>query len=180
MSSGLKSMKQEDIKALREQLLKANGYKCRCSGLPLNPEDAALDHAHQSSDYTETQEGQVRGVIHKFVNSIEGQWRSKYLRSGLKDMITFEELLLAMYEYLMTAREPYLHPSANPKPRKLMKSSYNQLKKEIEQVNKHLHKQIKIPPYPKSQRLTKRLKELFEQFDIEPKFYKQTNKRGRK
>ena len=57
------------------------------------------------------------------------------------------------------------------KPRKLMKSSYNELKREIDKVNKYMKKPIKIPNYPKSKRLTKRLKELYEQFGIYPRYY---------
>jgi hypothetical protein len=71
----------------------------------------------------------------------------------------------------MESREPLLHPSHAPKPRKLMKSSYNELKREIKKANHFLSKPLKMPDYPKSKRLTKRLKELYEQFAIYPKFY---------
>jgi len=167
----LKQLKQKDVKPLREELVKKVGGKCPISGLDITNGDACLDHAHENSEFSETIEGQIRSVLHKYANSLEGAWRSKYRRSGLKDVITFEELLINMYIYLTQCREPYLHPSHAPGPRKIMKSSYNELSRAIKNANKYLNKPIKIPPYPKSKRLTKRLKELYDIFGIYPKYY---------
>ena len=164
-------MKQSEIKEIREQLLKKNNNQCPILQRPLDPKDSALDHAHQASEYTETQEGQIRGTIHKFANSLEGQFRSKFRRSGVSQYITFEEFLLNLYTYLNEAREPLLHPSHAPKPKKLQKRSYQKLKREITKCNTYMKKPIKIPDYPKSKRLTKRLKELYEQFAIYPEYY---------
>jgi hypothetical protein len=72
----MKQLKQKDIKPIREMILKRNNGECPILCHPLKPEDAALDHSHEKSDISETQEGQVRGVIHKFANSLEGQMRS--------------------------------------------------------------------------------------------------------
>ena len=166
-------MSQKEIKDLREELLKKNGGRCPILDIPLHPSDAALDHAHEPSETSETQEGQIRGTIHKFANSLEGQMRSKFRRSGVAKYISFEDFLFNLYQYLMNSRELCLHPSHAPRPRKLMKSSYNELKREITKANKYLNKPIKIPEYPKSKRLTKRLKELYEQFKIFPNFYSQ-------
>ena len=167
----LKQMKQKDVKPLREELIKKEGGKCPVSGLDITNGDACLDHAHEHSQVSETVEGQVRGVLHKYANSLEGAWRSKYRRSGLADFITFEELLLNMYTYLTENRELYLHPSHAPGPRKLMKSSYRELEREVKKANQYLEKPIKMPEYPKSGRCTKKLCELFEKFGIYPRYY---------
>ena len=88
---------------------------------------------------------------------------------------TFEEYLYNLAEYLSKDHHLMLHPSHAPKPRKLQKRSYQELLKEVEIYNfyskKNKTKIIKIPSFPKSGKLTKRLKELYEQFKIYPKYY---------
>jgi len=159
-----KQLSQKDVKPLREELLKKNQYICPICTEPLTPEDAALDHNHDT--------GLVRNTICKMCNSIEGIWKQKWKRSGLMDKISYEELLENMCNYLKATPQPYLHPSHKPKPRKLQKRSYQELVRVIEKENKILSRKIKIPPYPKSKRLTKRLKQLFEDFGVEPRYYK--------
>ncbi len=167
----MKQLKKSDIKEVREQLARKTNNLCPISGLDISNGDAALDHSHENSLYTETIEGQIRGTIHKYANSLEGQMRSKYRRSGLAKSISFEEFLFNLYNYLMNFREPMIHPMSAPKAEKLMKSSYNELMKEINNYNRYLAKPIKMPCYPKSKRLTKRLRELFDQFKIYPRYY---------
>jgi hypothetical protein len=167
----MKQLKQKDVKQIREELLKKNDGICPILKIPLDPSDAALDHAHQDSEISETVEGQIRSTIHKYANSLEGTMRSRFRRSGVASYIAFEEFLLNLYEYLMEYREPLLHPSHAAKPRKLMKSSYNELCKEIKKLNSFLKKQIKCPDYPKSKRLTKKLAELYDLVKIYPRYY---------
>ena len=167
----MQQLKQKDVKKIREQLLGKQDGKCAIMDLVIDPSDAALDHAHEASEYTDLREGQIRGVLHKFANSLEGQMRSKYRRSGCARFISFEEFLLGLYNYLTSDGYPLLHPSNSPKPRKLMKSSYRELEREIKKINKYNKKQIKFPPYPKSGICTKKLCELFDQVKIYPKYY---------
>jgi hypothetical protein len=169
----MKQLKSKEIKEIRDMLAKKTNYICPISHLDISNGDACLDHAHQASEHplSETVEGQVRGTIHKYANSLEGQMRSKFRRSGLASVISFEEFLLNLYNYLMEFREPMIHPMSAPKSQKLMKSSYNHLVREINECNKYLQKPIKVPPYPKSKRLTKKLKELYDKMGIDPKFY---------
>ena len=61
----------------------------------------------------------------------------------------------------------YIHPMDKPKGPLLTKSSYNELVRGVMKDGKY-----KMPEYPKSRKLTKRLAELFEQYGIEPKYYK--------
>ena len=55
--------------------------------------------------------------------------------------------------------------------RKKIQREVNQLKREVEKCNKFLLKPMQIPIFPKSGRLTKKLKELFDKFGIDPRFY---------
>ena len=156
-------MKTSEVKETREEMLKDQDYICPLCGQEIKPENSALDHCHKT--------GKIRGVLHKECNSAEGAMKSKFIRSGVGKYTTFEEYLLLLAEYLVKEHYPLLHPTHAPKPRKLQKRSYNELKREIQKCNEYLSRPIKIPPYPKSRRLTKRLKVLYEQYKIEPKYY---------
>ena len=161
----------KDIKPIREKLLEEQNGICPLCLTPIDPNDAALDHCHDS--------GLIRGVLHKRCNSNEGALKSKFRRSGIQNIegceITFEEYILNLHFYLTKDHHDMLHPSNKPGPKKLMKSSYNKLVREIKKANEyykaHNKKPIKIPDYPKSKRLTKRLDELYEEFGIDPRFY---------
>jgi hypothetical protein len=163
MCKGPKPLKHKDIKSLREKLWKENNYCCPICERPLEPDDLALDHDHDTT--------LIRNTICKLCNSYEGIAKSKWKRSGLMNHISFDKLLENLSLYLQQEQLPYIHPSHTPKNPKLMKSSYNTLKRTIENANKYLKKAIKIPVYPKSKRLTKRLKELYKQFGLEPRYY---------
>jgi len=167
----MRQLKGKDIKEIRELLWEKNDCVCPILGIEVDKTDLNLDHAHQDSEISETVSGQIRGSIHKFANTLEGQMRSKYRRSGIASYITFEEFLYNLWNYLMTNREPFLHPQHQPRAKKIMKSSYNELVREIKSCNTQLKKPIKIPPYPKSKRMTKRLAELYEKFAIIPRYY---------
>ncbi len=169
----MKQLKHKDIKEIREMLCEKVDWICPVSGLDLRNGNATCDHSHEDSTHpnSETVEGQVRGPLHRFANSLEGQMRAKFRRSGLAKEISFEEFLFNLYNYLMDFREPMIHPMSAPKHNKLTKRSYNKLAKEIKQTNEYLTKKIKLPPYPKSKRLTKKLKELYDKFGIYPEYY---------
>lgn len=158
-----KQLKQNNIRDERERLLKEQDCLCPLCGQEIDPCDAALDHCHDT--------GHIRGVLHKVCNSGEGQMRSKYRRSGVAKYTTFEEYLLNLAQYLLKEKHPMLHPSHAPRPRKLQKRSYQELIKAVDKHNIYTDKRLKVPPFPKSGRLTKRLKELFEIVKIYPKYY---------
>ena len=164
-------MSPKETREIREFLWLKNKKQCPVLDIALESTDCNLDHAHQNSLETETIEGQIRSTIHRFANQLEGQMRSKFIRSGAAKYITFEKFLFNLYMYLMEYREPLLHPSNKPKNAKLMKSSFNELIREMNRCNEYLAKPIKIPTYPKSKRYTKKIKELFESYGIKPKFY---------
>ncbi len=159
----MKQLKQSEVKELREELLKRNDNKCPLCENDLPKEKAALDHCHQT--------GRVRNTICKNCNSLEGMMRSKWIRSGVAQQVTFERFLLNLSNYLLADHPAILHPTHAPKPRKLMKSSYNKLVREIKNCNRFMQKPEKIVPYSKSGRLTKRLGELFLKYGIKPEYY---------
>lgn len=172
----MKQLNQKDIQEIRQEILEKQKYTCPILKVEIPVGFACLDHAHEESEFSETKNGQIRGVLHKYANSLEGVFRSRFKRSGVANLITFEEFLLNLHIYLMEHRHPLLHPTNKPRTRKLQKRSYQELKREILEVNKFLNKPIKIPPYPKSGRLTKTLKNLFEQFGLIPMYYAKTVK----
>ena len=164
-------LNQKDIKQYREEILDRQDGICPLTNTKIKEGEACLDHAHEDSLYSDTKKGQIRGVLNKNANVLEGTMRSRFKRSGISNLITFEEFLLNLYNYLMYSKHPLLHPSNKPRSKKLQKRSYQELKKEIDKANKYLNRPIKMPEYPKSGRLTKRLSELFKQFGLIPKFY---------
>jgi len=163
MANGHKPLKRKDIKELRKKLWEDNNHICPICKQEIKFEDTALDHDHDTT--------LIRNCICKKCNSIEGAFKSKWKRMGLMDAIDFKDLLYNLSLYLAAEQLPYIHPMHTTKPKKLMKRSYNKLKREIEKANKYLKKPIKVPPYPKSGRLTKKLKELYECFGIYPEYY---------
>jgi len=157
-------MTQKEIKPLREDLLKKNNGICPLCETDIREGESCLDHCHKS--------GQIRNTLCKRCNSLEGQMKAKWIRSGVAKKVQFEVFLMNLSLYLNPDNYlPIIHPSHAARPRKLMKSSYNTLKREIERYNKFLARPIKIPLYPKSKRLTKRIKELFNQFGLDPRYY---------
>ncbi len=162
-----RQMDHKEIREIREQLLIKQDNICPLCNCVINSWEAALDHDHET--------GLIRGVIHLRCNSCEGGLKSKFKRSGCESYTDFSTYLYNLSVYLSKEHYDLLHPSNKPGPKKIMKSSYNKLIKEIKRTNIYYKskkkKPIKYPGYPKSKRLTKRLKELFEEFAIDPQFY---------
>ncbi len=162
----MKQLKHSDIKQIRELLAENQGNVCPICEREFTEKIAKnLDHCHES--------GKIRGVLCRACNSsIEGAFRSKWVRSGLSKDVDFRQILFNLYLYLdPDSHYGMLHPTHSQKPKKLQKRSYQELKKEVERFNEFVSKETKVPEYPKSGRLTKKLKELYEKFGIIPKFY---------
>lgn len=171
----------KEVRELREALWHEQEGICPLCNTYIPLSDTALDHSHDT--------GLIRGVLHKRCNSAEGTLKSKFKRAGITNLencdVTFESFLINLHLYLIKDHYDYLHPSHKPGPKKLMKRSYNKLKKEIEIFNSYLkahhtkdttingkrRKVIKMPEYPKSKKATKPLRELYERFGIEPEYY---------
>lgn len=162
----MKQLKSSDLKGLRAEILAEQAGICPLCEQQIAPEDAVVDHDHDT--------GLVRGVLHSVCNSVEGMIKHKFRRGGVHkktDLITYLKNLVV---YLEKEQYELIHPSEKPKEPNLMKSSFNELVREMKK-NKYTKK---LPEYPKSKKMTKGLKVLFEVYKIKPKFHKLKGKRG--
>lgn len=156
----MKQLKQSEIKYYRSLILEEyqQGKCAICGNIPSNP---CLDH-HHTKKIGGT--GQIRGVLCSNCNIFLAKSENNCKRYGISQK-QLPEILRAMANYLEQDQYDIIHPS-ELKPKRLMKSSYNELKKA------HTGKK-KFPEYPRSGKLTKPLERLFEAYGIEPKFYKE-------
>ena len=167
-------MKQKEIKILKEKLWLQNGKKCPVldKEVPLNK--MALDHAHKRKDDEYAfNKGVIREALDFRTNAVLGKLENALKRTALSyaddfDLPTFLRNAADYFErgaYVDEDGNYYVHPNEVHKDPKLTKQSYNRLKKVYD-------KKAKFPEYPKSQKLSKKLKELFEEYNLEPGFYK--------
>lgn len=156
----LKQLKTKEIKPLREKILHEQNGVCLICGK--EPKIACLDHSHQKRIHGS---GLVRGVLCSSCNIFIAKSENNCTRYGFKQK-DLPYIMRQMAAYLEKDHYPYIHPSEAPKPKKLMKSSYNLLKKTYTG-------RAKFPIYPKSGKLTIKLDSLFEKYNVTPCFYKQ-------
>ena len=166
-----KQLKHSDIKSLRKHILKKQNGKCWiCGEVPKVP---CLDHHHKKRIKGT---GLVRGVLCPPCNIFIAKAENNAMRYG----VTKEELpnrLRKQAEYLEKKHYPYLHPSEKPKEPKLSKRSYNKLvklhKENLERPKADGSGRVpKLTEFPKSGKLTKSLKVLYNLYDLEPEFLK--------
>ena len=160
-------LNHKDIKGVRLQLLTEQENICPLCNTLIALEDAVLDHDHET--------GLVRGVLHSTCNSYEGMVKHKFVRSGVHkntDIVTYLKNLIV---YLQKEQYPLIHPNEKPKEPKLMRSNFNKL---VRTMKASGYKK-KLPTYPKSHKMTKKLKELYEEFNVEPSYYSPKGKRGK-
>jgi len=154
-------LKANEIKEYRAMILERdqNGKCAICGKEPSRP---CLDH-HHTKRVGGT--GQVRGVLCSNCNVFLAKSENNASRYGIsKDDLP--GILRAMADYIEKDQYALIHPSEAPKPKRLMKSSYNELKRAYSGKKK-------FPEYPRSGKLTKPLERLFEAYGIKPKFYKE-------
>jgi hypothetical protein len=160
----IKQLKQSEIPELREKLIKKQKGIC-----PLCKRDLdapVLDHHHVRKIKGS---GLCRGIICRGCNVLLGKIENNVIRcclahDGLSDWLANAAV------YLRQKQLPYMHPTEAPKKKKLKKSSYNKLKKVAK----------KLPPYPKSEVLTKKLAEIYKLHNMEPEFCKVRPKKRRR
>ena len=160
-------LKFSEIKSLREHLAEKNGHRCPICHREFSDKiKMTLDHDHYTF--------RIRDTICNSCNQIEGHIKGKLKRMGLWNSENFDyaQYLRDLADHVSKDQLPVIHPTHAPKKQKLQKRSYNELCKAVEKANRYLKKPIRVPDYPKSKRLTKKLKELFEYMGIYPKFYK--------
>jgi len=173
-------MKQKDIKILKEKLWLANNKKCPVLDIEIPLEKMVLDHAHKRNDeeYSPTK-GVIRESLDFRSNAVLGKLENSIKRTGLEymdgfDLPTFLRNAADYFEkgaYVDEDGFYYIHPSEQPKPKKLSKKNYNKVKKlynnEVFVPKRKNQKKKPFPDYPSSSKPTKALIELFEKFQIE-------------
>jgi len=168
-------MKPKDIKILKEELWNKNNKKCPLLDIEVPLDKIVLDHIHKlKHDEPSEQKGTIRNAIEFRANSMEGKitnnWKRYFGSDESKHLISLPNFLRNLADYLEEGSyydgNYYIHPNEVPK-ELLRKSSYNKLKK----LYGNSSKKAKFPAYPKSKKLTKKLKELFLEFNLEPEFY---------
>lgn len=155
-----KQLKWDDLPKLRDKLLEEQENVCPICNRSVN--SPVLDHHHVKKI---NGTGLIRGVLCRSCNVMLGKVENNCKRYNISQK-ELPAVLNNMADYLKEDHLSYIHPSEAPKEPKLMKSSYNELTKMMKQDGRY-----KIPEYPRSGKLTVRLKELFIKFDINPKFY---------
>lgn len=154
-------LNQSDSKMFREKQWIKQNKQCAILKQPIELKECSLDHCHKLKNQTAGPNGRglVRGVLHFQANSFEGVIVKKFKRYGLHKFITLSEFLRNMAEYLDNPPVPpkYIHWTEKPKPKKLGRREYNKIKK----FYFILHPRAKkIPPYPKSGKMTKKWEDL--------------------
>lgn len=149
-------LKTSDIKTIKRELLKNQGFKDAITGKNLDEEHSVLDHQHKlckSQPIGEDGAGLVRGVLDRQVNVAEGKICNALRRycgiCTVQERIDFLEKLVYYYR---TYKTSYIHPSERQSEPKVSKRLYNQKKKLYETKFKR-----KFPDYPKSGKMTKEL-----------------------
>ena len=173
-----KELKAKDIKILKEKLHKQNSGVCPLLGTKVPLDKCALDHIHKlkAEPYAEDK-GTIRNAIEFRANAMEGKitnnWKRYFGADESNHPIDLPNFLRNLADYLEAGAycedgDFYIHPSEVPKARKVKKSSYNTMIK----LFKEKYPKKKVPPYPKSCKLTKGLGKLFEEFNIADYYYK--------
>lgn len=163
-------LKQSDIIKLKEELHTAQNNICPILKKEFPLEDMVVDHVHKRKQMDEPNEengGLVRGAINRYANIMLGKIENSWRRTGLENQgYDLPSALRAMADFLEQEPLPYIHPSEKIPHKKVMKSCFNKLIKEMKK------QEVKrLPLYPRTGKLTKKLESLFEKYEIPIEFY---------
>ena len=165
-------LKHKDLKPLREKWHNEQAGVCPILKKEYAIEFFCVDHQHKLVNELPSEDGKglCRGAIHLQANSLEGKISNAFKRLGLHKHIELTDYLRNLADYLDNNRihkgELLIHPTEAPKKKKLMKSSYNELKKVVECPSWILIE--KMPEY-KEGRYTKKLEQMFSHYKVTPK-----------
>ena len=157
-----RQLKSSEIKSLRNWILKKQKGKCWICGQV--PKTACLDHHHKKRIKGT---GLIRGVLCSACNIFIAKSENNAIRYGVSND-QLPNRLRKFADYLEKRQYYYMHPSEAPKVPKLKKNSF----KKIQKLYKAEFPNRKLLEYPKSQHLTKKLRELYIIYNIEPEFLK--------
>ena len=159
----LRQIKSTEVKELREKILENQGFKCAICGKDIrNDPGFALDHQHKlNKNQTLGTDGAglIRGVLCRDCNVLEGRiWNNSTRYKQFKTVKERNEFLKQLIQYYENGTYPFIHPTEKVPLKSISKRQYNKLKKVC----------LKVPEYPKSTHLTKKLEELFNKYKINP------------
>jgi molybdopterin/thiamine biosynthesis adenylyltransferase len=97
----MRQIKTTELKLLREQLLLAQGYVCPLCLDHIEPDEAVLDHCHKT--------GQIRSVLHRGCNSLEGQITNSLPRNKITPQ-RLRNFLSRLINYQQQLK-PLIHPT---------------------------------------------------------------------
>lgn len=153
-------LKQKDLPGIREKILEEQNGICPICKREIK--DPCVDHHHKKRIKGT---GLIRGVLCRSCNVFIAKSENNCIRYAIP-YSDLPMILRNMADYLERPQLPYIHPSEAGKEPKLQKASYNSLAKVLKKQNK------RVPPYPRSGKLTKELVKLFKKHNISPKFYR--------
>lgn len=102
MTNPLK-LKGKDVKPTRQAMLESQGFTCAICKLPVEEDQAVLDHCHKG--------GHVRAVLHRSCNAAEGKIINAMKRYGIKNPTDFLRNLVEYHEYHAENRTGLIHPT---------------------------------------------------------------------
>lgn len=167
--------KSKDVLPIKTKIWEMNKGICPILKVPILLDNMALDHIHKlKKEECSVDKGVVRNAIDMRANQLEGLYGKTFKRfMGNDSPIGFTEFLRNLADYIDEGafidevgedKVSYIHYTEVPKPKKLQKACYAKLKKTY-------NKKAKLPEFPKSGKLTKGLEKLFNEYNIEIKYY---------
>ena len=161
----LVQMEQKDLKPFRESKALEQRLVCPICERERLLQEFVVDHQHKTKTERNGIDGagMVRGVICFMCNSTEGRMLSYFKRSGLNKQVSFSDYLRGLADYLERPTTNLIHPNEKPKEKKLMKRSFNKIKK----FHDAKFPKRKGLEYPKSGKIIKIIEELAEEMGLE-------------
>lgn len=153
-------IERKNLPAFREKFHRIQRFMCPLLDVFLPIDQMSVDHKHKrkKDPIGLNGDGLIRGVIQIQANALEGKITNNWKRLGLGKYTTLPVYLRNLADYLENPpiEQRYIHPSEKPKPEKLMKRDFNRVVKYYFDV----YPRAKKPPqYPKSGKLSTKMKE---------------------
>ncbi len=156
----IRQLKHSELSKLRTEILQDQNGRCPICRKVINEYELCLDHEHKKKVKGT---GQIRGVLCRACNTFLGKMENNCRRYGISRE-RLPNFLTRTADYLREDHKPFIHPTEKEKPKKLMKSQYNKLREVY-------CGRGKFPGYPKTGILTIKLKSLFREYGMRPRFY---------
>jgi hypothetical protein len=91
----MRKLTRTELAAFREEQWLKQDKRCRLSGMRIALDEAVVDHCHKS--------GEVRGVLHRGVNSMLGKIENHRRIAGMREDSVLHQMLTKAVPYLARA-----------------------------------------------------------------------------